>query len=157
MVCPFCQAELSATDKMCPMCGAPVDETPTQKPETQINYDIPMAIEDPGKTQGMIGMIMGIASLVLGLSGCCCCGAVFGLAFIALFFVTSIVSLILSISASKKSKAAGYTNTCATVGIIVSAVSVGILLFLLVFAIVYLAIYGIAGLSGLLGELGGMY
>lgn len=157
MNCPFCQAELSATDKQCPMCGAPISETPAEKPETQINYDIPMDMEDPGKKMGLVGMIMGIASLVLGLSGCCCCGAVFGLAFIALFFVTSIVSLILSISASKKSKAAGYTNKNATVGIIVSAISVGVLLFLLVFAIVYLAIYGMTGGFGLLSELGGMY
>lgn len=157
MVCPFCQAEITAEDKVCPMCGAPVNEQAEEKPgvktEAAVDYSTVPAT-DPGKTLGLVGMIMGIASLALGLFSCCCCGGIFG---VAIFFVTSIVSLILSIIASKKSAEAGYTNKNAKIGIIVSAIAVGLMLIMLVGMIIYIAIYGLAGLTGMLGELGSMY
>ena len=153
MICPFCQAELSANDKVCPLCGAPVAEQSAEKSnlDNTVDYTPIVDEKDPGKTLGTVGMIMGIASLALGLFSCCCCGGIFG---VSIFFVTSVVSLILSIVASKKSKQAGYTNKNATVGTIVSAIAVGIMLIMLVGMIIYLAIYGLAGVTGMLSELG---
>ena len=152
MVCPFCQAELSVGDKVCPMCGAPVNEAPVKKPEIDMSMDYEPIVEtvDPGKKLGVAGMAMGIVSLVAGLFSCCCCGGIYG---IAIFFVTSIISLILSIVASKKSKEAGFVNKNATVGIIVSAITAGVLLIGVVIYIIYIVLYGVAGMAGMLEEL----
>ena len=157
MVCPFCQAEITANDKVCPMCGAPVNEQAEEKPEVKAEAVADcsnVSATDPGKTLGLVGMIMGIASLALGLFSCCCCGGILG---VVIFLVTSVVSLILSVVAGKKSRAAGFANKNAKIGTIVSAISVGILLIMTVVMIVYIAIYGLAGLTGLLGELDSMY
>lgn len=143
MVCPFCQAELSATDKTCPMCGAPVNETPTQKPETQINYDIPMDIEDPGKKMGLVGMIMGIASLVLAMFSCCCCTYAS-----VVILIAAIAGLVLSIIAMNKSKKVGLKNTQALVGLITSGVAILLSLVTLIYIVVMVSLYGFAALSG---------
>lgn len=143
MVCPFCQAELSATDKTCPMCGAPINETPTQKPETQINYDIPMAIEDPGKKMGLVGMIMGIASLVLAMFSCCCCTYAS-----VVLLIAAVAGLVLSIIAMNKSKKVGLKNTQALVGLITSGAAILLSLVTLIYIIVMFSLYGFAALSG---------
>ena len=59
---------------------------------------------DPGRTLGIVGIVLGAIGL--------CCG------------VSAIAGLIVSIIGYNKSKNAGYKNTLALVGIIVSAVMI---------------------------------
>jgi len=75
--------------------------------------------DDPGKTLAIVGIILA-------------------------FFI-SIVGLILSIIAKKKSKAAGYNNTLATVGIILNAISlaIGVILLTVISFIILTAYHGV--------------
>ncbi len=136
MKCPFCDTELTAGTTVCPDCGTVIEQN-----------EVVAKGKDPGKTLGLVAMIVAIASAVLGLFSCCCCGGVLG---VALFFVVSVVSLILGIVASKKSKKAGFKNVFAIVSIIVSAITVGVLGLLLIAMVAYLVIviatYGLSGI-----------
>ena len=73
MNCPFCNAEISAEDKICPTCGAPVNEETAEQPAVEEVAEAPVAetpAVDPGKKLGLIAMIVGIAGLALGNSDC---------------------------------------------------------------------------------------
>lgn len=96
-------AEPVTTDAPQPVAPAPADPAaPAAAPSA----------EDPGKTLGIVGLILSI----LG----------FGL-----------ISLVISIIARNQSKKAGYSNGMALAGIIISAVTMvlGLLFFVLTFAV----------------------
>lgn len=118
MKCPICQAEITAEDKVCPACGAPVNEAPVEETvaaqaEPEVNA-APAVFEDPGKKLGLIAMILGIAGVALGviLAGACAClGGI-------LPAIASVAAVVLGILAMKKSKDAGFSNKQALIGII---------------------------------------
>lgn len=77
---------------------------------------------DPGKGLGIASLVLGICGLVF--SWLCSC---FFTCFSGLFpLVLSVVGLILGIVGNNKSKAAGFKNTLATVGLILSIVALAI-------------------------------
>ncbi|MBO0812792.1 MAG: hypothetical protein J2P23_12205 [Microlunatus sp.] len=79
--------------------------------------------EDPGKTLGIVGLVLS--------------------------FVTSLPGLIVSIIAVRKSKAAGFSNTIAKVGIVVGAVITAFYL-----AIAAVGIVGVIALGQKCADLG---
>ena len=113
MICPNCGVEIPDNSSFCTACGANFSN-PTA-PNTYINAPVP-APTDPGKTLGIVSLILGI----LSLPACCCCG------FFSYFIVpiTSLAGIICGFMGHSKSKAAGFSNTLATVGMIVSIVMI---------------------------------
>lgn len=156
MKCTFCGSEVPAGQKVCPICGVEVEDTVassasvenSQKPKAKADKSEPV----PGKVLGLVGMIIAIASLVLGFFGCCCCTWV-----VPVFTVISVVSLVLCIVAAAKAKKAGMKNVFAVVGIIVSAVSLAVMVISIVLWIasffLNIGIAGIGGLGEILSEL----
>lgn len=145
MVCPFCQTELSAGDKVCPTCGAPVTEAPAVQPKVEITYDeSPVEAVDPGKKSGTVAMVLGIVAAVIAVMGCCCAYISF------LPLPIAIVGAIMSLVAMSKSKKAGFKNTNALVGLILSLVSLLLTLAMLIYIIIVIALYGFAGLSSMM-------
>lgn len=160
MKCVFCGSEVQKGAKTCSVCGVAVEEeqshddlfdsrpapasSPRPRPDPAPAPTPVKPEKDPGKGLGLAGMILGIASVALGIFGCCCSMNVF-------FCLTvSVVGLILSILAANKSKKAGFKNVFATVGIIISAIATAIWGLLSIFAVLYLIVYvGLYGLSGL--------
>ncbi|MCA0228674.1 DUF4190 domain-containing protein [Patescibacteria group bacterium] len=86
------------------------------------------AAEDPGKTMGIISLVLGLLNIGL-------------------------VGLILGIMARSKSKAAGYNNGVALAGIIVSVITM-IGTIIAVISIVALGAFGFAALDAKCKELG---
>ena len=127
MFCTKCGSTLSENG-VCPVCDVPVSDP--INPE--LVFDQPPAASNPGKGLGITGMVMGIVSLLCNTVCSCMYGSVLG-------FPLSIVGLILSIIAKKKSKAAGCSNGMATAGFVMNLISV-IMCALAILAIVaYLA------------------
>ena len=127
MFCTKCGSTLSENG-VCPVCDVPVSDP--INPE--LVFDQPPAASNPGKGLGITGMVMGIVSLLCNTVCSCMYGSVLG-------FPLSIVGLILSIIAKKKSKAAGCSNGMATAGFVMNLIGV-ILCALAILAIVaYLA------------------
>lgn len=131
--CPNCGAAIQAEAPVYEQPAAPVAE-PVAEPAAPV-YEQPVApvyeqpveapqlvMEDPGKKQGTTAMILGIIAAALTLVCGCSCGC-FGL-FIPI--VLGVIGLIFGIKANKASKAAGFKNTQALVGIILSALTLGI-------------------------------
>lgn len=127
MFCTKCGSTLSENG-VCPVCDVPVSDP--INPE--LIFDQPPAASNPGKGLGITGMVMGIVSLLCNTVCSCMYGSVLG-------FPLSIVGLILSIIAKKKSKAAGCSNGMATAGFVMNLIGV-IMCALAILAIVaYLA------------------
>ena len=127
MFCTKCGSTLSENG-VCPVCDVPVSDP--INPE--LIFDQPPAASTPGKGLGITGMVMGIVSLLCNTVCSCMYGSVLG-------FPLSIVGLILSIIAKKKSKAAGCSNGMATAGFVMNLIGV-IMCALAILAIVaYLA------------------
>ena len=81
---------------------------PAPQPGTRV--DAPPGVDYPGKTLGIVGLV--------------------------LVFLTVIIGLILSIVANGQSKAAGYTNTPAKVGIILGIAFLAAGLIVIIIAII---------------------
>ena len=165
MNCKNCGAFFADGEAFCPNCGCPVvnsqpnpnytqpgtnyqqtNQQPYQQPGAsyqqpttpyvQYNYQpVQSANTDPGYTLGIVSFILGIASLVTNI-----------------LVVPSIVGLILGIMASKKSKEAGFKNTYATVGTVLSSVSLGLVALIVVAYIAYFVV--VLGLVGVMGAVG---
>lgn len=110
-----------ATPPPAPSAGPPPASTPAPVPGTRV--DAPPGVDYPGKTLGIIGLV--------------------------LVFVTGLIGLILSIVANNQSKAAGYTNTPAKIGIIL-----GIIVVILAVIITIVAIVIFAGIAAQCAGLG---
>ena len=136
MNCPFCNAEISAEDKICPTCGAPVNEETAEVAEAPV-AETPAV--DPGKKLGLIAMIVGIAGLALGAilsCACACLGAV-------LPALAAVAAIVLGVLAMKKSKDAGFSNKQALVGIITGGAAIVVII---VFIILNAVLGGAMGL-----------
>ena len=136
MFCTKCGSSLSENG-VCPVCDVPVSDP--INPE--LVFDQPPAASNPGKGLGITGMVMGIVSLLCNTVCSCMYGSVLG-------FPLSIVGLILSIIAKKKSKAAGCSNGMATAGLITSIISIAICALAVIGIIVYFVfVVGLTALS----------
>ena len=144
MNCPFCNAEISAEDKICPTCGAPVNEETAEQPAVEETV-----VETPVTAPSKAGMIMGIVAAALVLVGCCC--TYLGFITIPVAAVLSIIALIKNIGDLKKAKQAGVKNTFAVVGTILSAVALAIAMVMILVIVLYIVIYGAAALFAILG------
>ena len=107
---------------------------------------MPPAASDPGKGLGITGMIMGIVSLLCNTILACVYGSTLG-------YPLSVVGLILSIIAMKKSKAASCSNSMATAGFAMNLV--GVIMFALsllaglVIGGLYLGLFALAGIEAM--------
>ena len=136
MFCTKCGSSLSENG-VCPVCDVPVSDP--INPE--LVFDQPPAASNPGKGLGITGMVMGIVSLLCNTVCSCMYGSVLG-------FPLSIVGLILSIIAKKKSKAAGCSNGMATAGLITSIISIAICALAVIGIILYFVfVVGLTALS----------
>ena len=136
MFCTKCGSTLSENG-VCPVCDVPVSDP--INPE--LVFDQPPAASNPGKGLGITGMVMGIVSLLCNTVCSCMYGSVLG-------FPLSIVGLILSIIAKKKSKAAGCSNGMATAGLITSIISIAICALAVIGIILYFVfVVGLTALS----------
>ena len=143
MNCPFCNAEISAQDKLCPICGAPVNEEVAEQTVTEeVEQEAP--VQAPGK----VGMILGIVAAALVLVGCCC--IYLGFITVPAAAILGIIALIKNIGDLKKAKQAGVKNTFALVGTILSAAALAIAVVMIVICVVYILIYGVAVFAAVL-------
>lgn len=117
MFCDKCGSILNENGT-CPVCGAEAQET-TVLEETPVVETTVEPAKDPGKVLGIVSLILGIVSLVVGALCSCIttgCGA-------PIFVIVSIVGIVLGALGMKKSKAAGFKNTLAMIGLIISIVA----------------------------------
>lgn len=127
MFCDKCGSTLSENG-VCPVCDVPVNDP--INPE--LVFEQPPAASDPGKGMGIAGMILGIVSLLCNTVCSCMYGSVLG-------GPLSVVGLILSIIARKKSKAAGCSNGMATAGLVMNLISVIIIALAILGIVAYIA------------------
>ena len=147
MNCPFCNAEITAEDKICPACGAPVNEETAEQPAVEEVAEAPVT-ETPVQAPSKAGMIMGIVAAALVLVGCCC--YYLGFITIPVAAVLSIIALIKNVGDLKKAKQAGFKNTFALVGTILSAAALAIAVVLIVLVVVLMLVYGAAIFAAIL-------
>lgn len=144
MNCPFCNAEITAEDKICPACGAPVNEEVAEQPVVEETVET-APVQAPSKA----GMIMGIVAAALVLVGCCC--TYLGFITIPAAAILGLISLIKNVGDLKKAKQAGVKNTFALVGTILSAVAMAIAIVMIVVVVLYIVLYGAAALLAIFG------
>lgn len=133
MICKVCGIEVESGD-VCPACGASLVEETVEETVEVLNIDEAPAdvpAVDPGAQKGKTALILGIVSLVLNFA-CCIPG---------LSLIAGIVALVFAISASKMSKAAGFDNKNAKIGMILAIIALvlGVIVPILSFVL------GIAG------------
>ena len=132
MKCTFCGAELNDDAVFCTECGRAVEiASEPAKPE-----------KNPGKVLGIISMILGILAPVVYCASCSLASIV------AVPF--ALVSFILALIGKKKSKAAGYKNGMAKVGLILSLLTIilAIIVALILIAL-FVIFYVLPMLSGI--------
>lgn len=130
MNCKNCGMETEEGAAFCTNCGTPVAAPqPEPIPEPKAVPAPKQAAADPGKALGIVSLILGIVSMVsLG------------------FPAASVVGIILGSIGKKKSAEAGFVNSPAKIGTILSII--GLVLFVLamvVYVVYYIFIIGMAG------------
>ena len=78
---------------------------------------------DPGAKKGKIAMILGIVALAMGTICSCTCACLGGI----LPMAAAIVGIVMGALAMKESKAAGFENKQAKIGLILSIVAIAII------------------------------
>lgn len=135
MYCKNCGNNVADGLAYCDVCGADMNADVTSYEENVVE-SVPAV--DPGKG-------LGIASMVMGIVGFTCCNP---------FGLVGLIGLILGIVANKKSKAAGFKNTFATVGIIICAITIALGL---IASIILVVVYGASFITALVGSTGSSY
>ena len=136
MVCKNCNSELAEGANVCPNCGTPVEKTEAPVYDASQNfsntsepaYYSPDNVPAPGKTQGIVALILGIISIVLS----CCIPYISA--------PLSIAGIVVGIIGLKKAKLVGEKNTLALIGTIISVV--GLLIGIVLLAITIIALIG---------------
>lgn len=127
MFCPICGKDCKENEAFCENCGNPLHRVPPVQPPQYQPEVVPTAPqfqgEVPGKTMGIVGMVLGIVSI---LFGCC----IFYLA-----IPCGIAGIILSAIAMKKAKEVRGKNNFALAGLICSIVGLVLALMGLVFVV----------------------
>ena len=145
MRCTNCGTELQPGATFCTNCGAAV----TANYDYQQNAYAPaVPTEDPGKGKGTVAMVMGIIAIAMNAT----CGCIFSCLGSIPGFVCAAISIIMAIMAMNESKNAGFQNKKATIGLILSIVSV-------VVAIIFIILNGILGgaMSAFMADTGYYY
>lgn len=152
MFCKKCGFDVT-DGEFCPNCGTAVEKEEAQveavEETVETTVDInettveEIAATDPGKTMGLIALILGIATAVMGLGCTCTCGLCGG----SLPLILGIVGIVLSIIGMNSSKKAGFKNSKATIGLILSIVG------LVCIVIVTIINFIIGGASGFMSAL----
>ena len=162
MKCQYCYAENESGAQFCTNCGAAlaqetpveevvaaveetpveevvtaVEETPVEEVIAPVEGVVETPAKDPGKTLGLVSLILGIAALVLG-SVCSCAFACLGGLVPGCMGIAAIITGILGM---KKSKADGFKGTLGLIGMILGIAS---LLVIFVFIIVNAIVGGVA-------------
>lgn len=166
MFCRNCGTELNSDTRFCPNCGtkveaeiqqpatapiaedtaacqepavAPVEtdtttsQEPVAAPVVADTTVVQQPAVDPGKGMGTAALVLGIVSLAVGIL-CSCLFACLG-GFIPL--VCGILGIVFGAKASSASKAAGFENKSAKVGLILSIIGiVMIVIFIIINAII---------------------
>ncbi|MBR5515813.1 MAG: zinc ribbon domain-containing protein [Clostridia bacterium] len=159
MICKYCGYENGDDVAFCGNCGAIL----TENNSSDINDDATCANnatyynikpeEDPGKSQGVISFVLGLVSIVL--SGTCgVCAGCYGIVFLAVFFVASIIGIVMGKKGLKLSKEQGFNNSLATLGIVLCIISIVLIIATTVFWLIYTLVAGGAVLTA--GILSGM-
>lgn len=138
--CKNCGAEVP-TEDICPKCGTLVEG------EVEVVQEVveQIPVKDPGKVLGIVSLILGIVSIV---GNCCTCIPVISWIVAFALPIFAIVGLILGIVGMKKSKKAGFKNTFAIIGLIISIVGIIIAIVSIVLSVFGLSMFAIAGASG---------
>ncbi len=157
MVCNVCGASNADDAKFCANCGNVFGNAAAEQAGNSFGYDPNVAsvepnysttpeITDPGKTFGLVSMIIGIVSTVLGLVCSCALSCIGGF----LPALAGIAGIVLGILGMNKSKQVGLKNKFALIGIILSSVGVGVVLIIVIINL----ILGASGLAtGMFEEL----
>ena len=134
MICKICGQMIADDATFCPICGAAVE---TQPVSFEVTEETPAS--DPGKTLGLIAMIIGIVAAALS---CVCMCSCLGMTVPPLF---AIAALVLGFIGMKKSKSAGFKNAFALVGLITGGAALGITaIYYFVYIICYVIIGGVS-------------
>ena len=115
-----------------PIEPAAIEEIPNAEP-AEATPELPAV--DPGKTLGIISMILGIVAVLL--NSVCSCIPLLGCVTTVIAIIAAIAGAVLGFIAMSKSKAAGFKNTLALVGVILSIASVALWLFSLIFSLIF--------------------
>lgn len=148
MFCTKCGAQLEDGAKVCNACGEAIAETNTASEAvaeatekvTEVVGTVTNKVDevlkddanDPGKTLGLVSLILGIVSIALGTVCSCLVACVGG----PLSSALSIAGIICGAIGMKKSKDAGFKNTKATVGLILSIVAIVLMVISLILSFV---------------------
>ena len=134
MICKVCGTEVDAGNA-CAVCGTMAEAAEMEVVETvetveTVECECEAApAKNPGKVLGIVALILGILAILLSLM-CSCLGCFLGgslcVSLLNPSLLVGIGGLICGIIGSKKSKAAGFKNTLALVGTILSGAAVGI-------------------------------
>ena len=148
MFCQTCGTPIEEGAKACTVCGTFVENTTpvvTTNPEpvysAPINTTPSTPTVDPGQSDGKTSVILGIVALAMGTI-CSCLAACLG-GFVPL--VCAVVSIVMGTQAMNKSKAAGFENKQAKLGVTLSIVAIAVIF---IFIIVNAVIGGILGATG---------
>ncbi len=146
MFCTKCGSPLPE-DGICKVCAVneepvaepvaePVTELveePVAEPTEEAAPELPAV--DPGKTLGIISMILGIVAVLLNTV--CSCIPLIGCFTTTIAIIAAIAGAVLGFIAMSKSKAAGFKNTLALVGVILSIASVALCLINLIITLIF--------------------
>ena len=135
MICKYCGMDVEPAE-VCSACGAPLTDE-------EIPAEVPAV--DPGAQKGTIALILGIAALALGALCSCLAACLGGILPLGL----AIAGIVLGSMAMKASKAAGFDNKKAKIGMILSIAAIVVIV---IFIIINAILGGIIGASSVLGS-----
>ena len=127
MFCKNCGNEVEK-DAFCSICGAPLEDESVSE---VMDYT---PTTNPGKGMGIAALILGIIGVVIG--GTCSC--IFATCGGGLPLIGAVVGIVLGVIGLSQSKKAGYSNTPALIGLILSIVAIVVIL-------IFICFNGIAG------------
>ena len=135
MFCDKCGNTLNENGT-CPVCNAS---------EIELVEPVVEPTEDPGKTLGIVALVLGICGLVIG----CLCGCVFTPCML-IGLVISIAGIVVGAMGMKKSKAVGLKNTMGMIGLILSIVVTVIgAVLVAIWLISMIASFGVVGIAAI--------
>lgn len=156
MFCNKCGQEISAGDRFCQHCGAPVapvEDAPVQQPAaaeiaTPVEPVIPTQpvtpvtpVEDPGASTGKTAFTLGLIGLIAGAICSCGCALLGGIAPL----ICSILAIVFGNKAKQQSAAAGFENSKAKTAVTLGIIGIAVVVIFVILNMVFGAIMGASG------------